>query len=776
MSSISAHLNGLRPLDQTPAGRMMIQYGPDAKTEIAENPPRFTWLPEIDDGAAYALRIKGDGFERLYEDIVLNFFTPPEALPPGEYTWEYTVWSNGEQVTNWSDERPFTVPKGVPETPLALRADRLAHANLAHPRLWLGPEALQSFRAEVAKDDTYCAWAKFVEKSVKPWADKPPMPEPKGYPNDTRVAPIWRQTYIDCQELIYAIRHLAVAGQVLEDEAYLHTAKDWLLAASEWDPDGKTSRAYTDEWAFRVVLALAWGYDWLHSELNETERAKVRKALLARTRQVADHCMKSAAIQLFPYDSHAVRSVSSVLIPCSIAMLGEEPEAEEWLHYSIEFLFTVYSPWGDSDGGWAEGPHYWMTGMAYLIDAANMLKSYTGIDLYQRPFFTKTGDFPLYTKAPDTRRGTFGDDSTMGDPIGLKVGYNIRQFAGVSGKGEYQWYFDNVVKNDPGTEMAFYNYGWWDLNFDDMVYKHDYGEIEPKAPTQRLRHFKGVGWAAIQTHMDDPDKHIQFVTKSSSFGSISHSHGDQNAFCMSAFGEDLAIQSGYYVAFNSSMHIDWRRQTRSKNAILINGKGQYAGNDKPRAFGASGKILAAEEHEDHIFISGDATAAYRSLSPEVTLAKRDYYFIQDEYFVIVDTVDANEPVTIDWLLHANNPFELGSNTFRNSGDKAGFYGKVLWSEGGDGVLTQVTGFPDVDPKDFEGLHQSTHLNIKFPASTRHRIAVLLVPHKLDAPKRIFNFLDDQGYDVNLYLTDTNERSFKVVVPKSFAAVAGLKKD
>ena len=55
--------------------------------------------------------------------------------------------------------------------------------------------------------------------------------------------------------------------------------------------------------------------------------------------------------------------------------------------------------------------------MAYLIDAANLLKSYAGLDLYARPFFQKTGDFPLYTKAPFTRRATFGDDSTMGGGI-----------------------------------------------------------------------------------------------------------------------------------------------------------------------------------------------------------------------------------------------------------------------------------------------------------------------------------------------------------------------
>lgn len=772
MSSDTASASGLGTLDQSPAGRMMIQYAPDAGSEIAENPPRFTWLPEIDDEARYVLRIEGAGEVWVYDDIPVNFFTPPEALPEGDYKWSYAVWSDGSQKSEWSRERPFSIAPGLPETPLARRADRLQGVNPAHPRLWLGPDGLKAFRKNLAKDANHCNWQKFHEKSVEPWAGKSPMPEPAGYPNDTRVAPIWRQTYIDCQELLYAIRHLAVAGHVLENDAHLATAKDWLLEAASWDPDGKTSRAYTDEWAFRVCLALAWGYDWLYGELSEDERATVRAALLARTRQVADHAIKNAAIHVFPYDSHAVRSISAVLIPACIAMLGEEPEAEEWLHYSIEFLFTVYSPWGDSDGGWAEGPHYWMTGMAYLIDAANLLRSYTGIDLYKRPFFQKTGDFPLYTKAPDTRRATFGDDSTMGDPVSLKVGYNLRQFAGVTGNGAYQWYFDEIVKNDKGTEMAFYNYGWWDLNFDDMVYRHDFGEVEPAPPTERLRHFKGVGWAAIQTHMDDPKRHIQFVMKSSPYGSISHSHGDQNAFCLSAFGEDLAIQSGHYVAFHSSMHMDWRRQTRSKNAVMIDGKGQYAGSDKPRALAASGRILAAEEREDHIFISGDATAAYQSLTPEVTLAQRDYYFVQGEYFVIVDTVDADKPVTLNWLLHANGPFELGSNTFRYSGARAGFYGKILWSEAGDGSLSQVTGFPGIEPADYEGLDISTHLDIAFPEATRHRVAVLLVPYRLDAPKRVFNFLDDQGYDVNLYLTDADERSFKVVVPKSFAAVAG----
>ena len=769
MSTTTAKSSGLSPLDQPPAGRMMIQYSPDETTEIVENPPRFTWLPEIDDDARFALRISGKSGEQIFPDIRINFFTPPETLSTGDYTWAYAVWGDGEQKSGWSVERKFSISDGLPETPLAPRSERFKSVSTSHPRLWLDQTKLKAFAKAAKADPDHCGWSTFYEKSVAPWADKPPMPEPAPYPNNTRVANIWRQTYIDLQELIYAIRHQAIAGAVLEDKDLTENAKAWLLEAASWDPEGTTSRAYTDEWAFRVNLALAWGYDWLYDTLSEDQRATVRKALLERTRQIADHCIVNARISTFPFDSHAVRSVSLVLVPACLALLGDEPEAEDWLNFSVEFLSTVYSPWGDSDGGWAEGTNYWMMGIAYLIDAANHLRSAAEIDLFKRPFLQKTGDFPLYCKAPGTFRSTFCDDSTLGDPPGIKSGYNMRQFAGVTGNPAYQWYFEEILRRDPGTEMAFYNYGWWDLNFDELIFRHDFEPVKAKAPTERMRHFKGIGWVGIQTHLDDLDRHIQFVMKSSPYGSISHSHGDQNAFCMSGYGEDLAIQSGHYVAFSSSMHMEWRRQTKSKNAILINGKGQYAGTDKVQALASSGKIIEATEHEDHIFIRGDATAAYKALSPEVALAQRDVYFVNDEYFVIVDTVDADKPVTIDWLLHANGPMELGSNTFRYAGNRAGFYGKVLWSEGGAATLDQTTGFPGVDAKDYEGLAVSTHLTASFPAAERHRIAVLIVPYPTASPKRVFSFLDDQGYDINLYLTDAEERSFKVVVPKSFAA-------
>ncbi|MDX1554553.1 MAG: heparinase II/III family protein, partial [Xanthomonadales bacterium] len=599
--------------------------------------------------------------------------------------------------------------------------------------------------------------------------DREVIAEPKPFPSNIRVATLWRQAYIDCQEAMYGIRHLSIAGRILKDEKILGQARKWLLAVAEWSLRGPTSRAYNDEAAFRTVTALAWGYDWLYDHLSAVDREQVAQVLLERTREVADHVISSARIHVFPYDSHAVRALSAALAPCCIALMGESEEAREWLDYTVEYLSTLYSPWADRDGGWAEGPHYWTTGMAYLIDAARLIRNALEVDLFQRPFFQRTGDFPLYTKAPDTRRACFGDDSTLGALPSMKVGYNLRQFAGVTGNGVYQWYFEEIKRNDPGTEHEFYNYGWWDFNFDELCYRHDYPVVEAREPDdlQLLKHFRGIGWAAIQKDMANPDEHIQFLMKSSPFGSVSHSHADQNAFLLYAYGEDLAIQSGYYVAFGSDMHLNWRRQTTSKNALLINGMGQYAGMDKAMQRKAAGRIIECRESDGNVFIRGDATEAYRPKVPELTSCIRDVHFVDQCYFVVVDRVESREPVRIEWLFHSVRMMELGPNMFRVPAEKAGLYGQFVFSESGPVSLTQVEGFPGIDPDEYDGLPEHWHLRAALPPATTHTLVTLLVPYPKDRPMRIYHFLDDQGFDNDLYFVDQHDRQYLVKLKKQF---------
>ena len=50
----------LTALDEPKAGRLTIQYAPDAANDAVENPPRFSWLPVIEDETSYVLRVSTD--------------------------------------------------------------------------------------------------------------------------------------------------------------------------------------------------------------------------------------------------------------------------------------------------------------------------------------------------------------------------------------------------------------------------------------------------------------------------------------------------------------------------------------------------------------------------------------------------------------------------------------------------------------------------------------------------------------------------------------------
>ena len=139
-------------LDQPAPGALTVRYRPDDE-EAYENPPRFIWMPTLDESSEYVIQVsadeeRGDSAAMVYPGIRRNFFTPHHAFAPGRYRWRYAVWDPRKEVVagNWSSSRSFAVPEGLTATPLPSASDRLARADLRHPRLWLGPDRRQLSR------------------------------------------------------------------------------------------------------------------------------------------------------------------------------------------------------------------------------------------------------------------------------------------------------------------------------------------------------------------------------------------------------------------------------------------------------------------------------------------------------------------------------------------------------------------------------------------------------------------------------------------------------
>ena len=723
-------------------------YDRPAGTASSENPPRFTWMPKGEE-TTYRIEVYDSSHQLRYEfdPVPINFFTPDILMEPGSYT--YRVLSGNREIV---PEKAFSIQENASETPLPGRAGRY-DAIKNHPRIWLNESDIPILRSRV-NDDLKPYWERFMETGVRPWLSMPPHTEPLPYPNGRRVIPIWRKMYTDCQEALYAVKHCAVAYKATGNPEYLAASKRWLLAIADWDTDGPTARSYNDESSFRITTALAWGYDWLYEELTPMEREKVKGVLLIRGRELYNYVREQIQIHIRLLDSHGVRSLSMTLVPAALALYGEEPEAEQWLNYTIEYFFTIFTPWGGDDGGWAEGPTYWQSGVSFFTEAISLIKKATGLDVFKRPFFKNTGDFILNTYCQDLRFMAFGDMSDLGDYPWLKAGYTMRILSAASGspnRGRYAWYYNQALERGKGTEGMFYNYGWWNFDFDELFFHMLYEPVpcETPAPAMSVKWFHDVGWVCIHKNMADEKNHLAFYFKSSPYGSVSHSHGDQNAFVLHAFGEPLAIQSGYYIGFWSSMHTQWRRHTKSKNAVLIGGKGQFAtlhqntvaeernGSAKSQfdnLMAANGTVEECTVRDGCVYITGDAANAYQKTVPGLRSIIRHVMFIAETFFVIVDEIELSQAEPVDWLLHGLHPFTLGDNRFslvhNGVGLEVQFAGCVMNME-------QSNEFEGVDQEEIEGLAEQWHLKATTSeARCSHRIVSLLYPFKEESRENL----------------------------------------
>lgn len=723
-------------------------YDRPAGCVCTENPARFTWMPPAGNDAPCRIEVRREGQPAYcFEGIDCNFFTPDCVMAPGAYT--YRVFAGEEEIV---PEKAFSIAEDAVHTPLIGRAHRY-DAIGGHPRIWLRQEDLPRAREAVA-GLLRKQWDAFLASGVDPWMDGPVKPEPQPYPGNIRVIPLWRQMYVDCQEALYAVKHSAVAWRLTGDRIYLDNARRWLLALARWDVNGPTARSYNDEAAFRVTTALAWGYDWLHDELTAEERQCVHDALLARGRELFRYVTEDIRIHIKLLDSHGVRSLSMTLVPAALALFGEDEEARRWLNYTIEYFFCLFTPWGGDDGGWAEGPAYWQTGVSFFTEAITLLKKATGVDVFARSFFRNTGRFILNTYCQDTLFMAFGDMSDLGDYPGLKAGFTMRILSAATDNPlapQFAWYYEQARERGKGTEGLFYNYGWWNFDFDELFFRLLYDRPVaacPPEPGTSLTWFRDIGWATLHRDMADENKHLAFSFKSSPYGSVSHSHGDQNAFVLHAFGEPLAIQSGYYIGFWSSMHLNWRRETKSKNAVTIGGVGQFAhlrkttkaeemnGSAKSQyeqLIAARGCIEACEQHDGLVYMRGDATPAFAMTVPGLLANKRHVLYTEEGFFVIVDEISLKAPEAIDFRLHALYPFDIGKNVARMMGRKAGM--TVLFNR--DMTMTQSDVFDGVDPAEYEGLPTQYHLCATTRESVcEHTLVSVLYPYPLGREKPI----------------------------------------
>jgi len=638
-------------LDERPAKAGEWGYRPADGVVSPVNPPSFSWRPQ--DNMTWEIECARDtAFEKIEyraQNVKFNVHCPPRTFKPGTYTWRYRGKDANGNYTNWSRLRTFSIADDAVAMPLPPQEELLSRIPKTHPRLFVRPENMQHLR-KLAEGKLKDRYEKLVEKCEKLLANPPSTQEPPKYPKGTvRKSEQWRNIWwpnrVRVITALNGAATLAFTRLLGGQQEYGLEAKRILLECAKWDPASSTGYRYNDEAGMPYAYYFARTYTFVNDLLTENEKKICRDVMKIRGDEMYHYLnawQKEPDIYYprhfwQPYGSHTNRAWH-FLGEVGIAFIGEIEEAEDWVWFAANVFFNVYPVWSDDDGGWHEGAGYWASYQGRFTWWADVMREALGINAYDKPYYSKLGYYAMYLMPPGKVGGGFGDMNAK--RTAERNAALMSVVAAQANNGHWQWYVEQLGGPvDTGGYIGFIRGALPKVKAvppDDL-------------PTSRL--FRGTGQAYLNSNLTDANKSVQVVFKSSPFGSQSHGYEANNSFLLWAYGKRLLIRSGRRDIHGSEHHKNWMWSTRSTNCITINGRDQ-----KKHSPETVGRITAFKTTPSMDIVVGDVGDIYEQCSLE--RFTRSIIFVKPQLVVVYDRLEAEEPATFQYWLHAINKFDV----------------------------------------------------------------------------------------------------------------------
>lgn len=518
-----------------------------------------------------------------------------------------------------------------------------------HPRVLILKKELPAFRSFFKKTAADPAYAYLLKDALAEPADAPLVPEPPRLPKkrDSTWAKMWQDAFQSAFKAASTAQRFAFAYLITGEERYGREAARWLTHVASWDVNGGVEIRQNDEAFIQSLSPMIAAYDWCYDALTPKERTDVEAALQTRMDILfATINRKFSAVDPTPLtkaESHAMRFISTLGLG-GLALYRTQPDAADWLGWAYEYYVRQFPVWGGTDGGYSEGINYWASGHNQhfkFLDAMRAIK----MEDFKKPYFSNNGYYAVYNILPFTHT-SFGDLNQYCSATS-HVAMHAEKYA-LMNSDPYLMKYNEVIFNRYPDGVNYYVYSF----FDSLLQKFRTGaSLVPSRELSELprsRVFNDIGMVAMHSSLGSVSDDIMLGFRSSPYGSYSHSFADQNAFVVNAFGESLAMSTGYREWYGSPHHFGYSKSTFSQNAILFGGKGQMVQNAN-----AKGSIVRFYTGKDYDFTTGDASAAYAKESA-VTTALRSILFVRKKYFIVFDELASQKPGTHQWLLHAKD--------------------------------------------------------------------------------------------------------------------------
>ena len=383
--------------------------------------------------------------------------------------------------------------------------------TMAHPRLFKGQADYLGIVAatKAERSNSITALTGYLKRNPVANTTSTVRSHINSADSSVRMTSWWQQTRI-----LEGMAEAAVAWYITRDPWFLNEmrARMTLFTPSVLARKCSGDVAETRDYVWFYALA----YDFAYAGMSPSDRQSVKNILLAcgnaGLNKVAD------TVRLYPENGIAFNALGK-FIGAMLVVRGDMPEMNAWLRNALPTYVASVSPWGGDDGGFANGSTYaeWDSGESLVM--WDLVERVLGVPFYRKPWLTEFARFIAYALPPGTPAGVFGDGAEMNrkeDWARFGKAIMNRSDTNLS-----RWY----VKQQSGEDYA---------RLHILLSPREYsGAVTLPATQPNGAYFPAVGWSAMHSNLADRLRTSIFF-KSSPFGSVNHSHADQNSFVMYA--------------------------------------------------------------------------------------------------------------------------------------------------------------------------------------------------------------------------------------------------
>lgn len=623
-----------------PEGGTLMPFTPEDKYVTQQNPPDFKW-GYVENATSYDIVIATDpelkNIKYRRDGLKNNYYNFNETFETGVLYYWAARYNIGNKASGWSTVRRFRIDPDAYEFTIPSSEELISYVPKQHPRTLISYDELDEIRAYKDKyqqsKEAYDALVKNCDKYIAGGVVDREFTQADI--DAVQTNQIWQMKLLGLvQKPLDSAVEAAFLYAISGEEKYAKYAADTCLEIASWDRYGITSYANQDQVHREICYKVAIAYDLIYNYLTESERKTLANCVKER---IEDMEYLLGNLKKDPFESHGKTCYGMIQI-AAFAIFGDVPEATEWLDETMTGYAMLHPTWGLEDGAWSQGTDYW----TYVnpIEGSNIFMPGMAkiLKLHEKAYTQNRYLHYLYVYGPGSYGG-FGDQSgrTLADK---------KAVPSIASADTY------LLKNPVSKWLAEEFGSKYDGLFSQYLYVTEDLEAQPPYTYQLAHEFPDVGIVAMTDSLMSREK-VKLMFRSSPFGSWSHGHADQNGFVIEAYGEDLAVNSGWYVEYGSAHDTQFTRKTHAHNTITFdNGKGQ-----KDNDLGANGYISAFLTQEDFDLVQGDATDAYRGGLGKFV---RNIIYIRPDMFIVIDDLKSKEGKEneFEWWLNAREEIKL----------------------------------------------------------------------------------------------------------------------